>query len=71
MAAEMIGSAVVQETVNEVLTRIKEGYVEKSDANEHIKRMEMAHIKLEAALETSNKWNITTRAPLLRLQSKL
>ncbi|CAD6256495.1 unnamed protein product [Miscanthus lutarioriparius] len=32
--------------------------------------MEMAHIKLEAALETSNKWNVTS-APLLRWQSKL
>ena len=52
MAAEMVGSAVAQETVNEVLSRIKEGYAEKSDAKEHIERMEMAHIKLEAALET-------------------
>jgi hypothetical protein len=32
--------------------------------------MEMAHIELEAALETSNKWNITS-APLLRWQNKL
>ena len=32
--------------------------------------MEMAHIKLEAALETCNKWNITG-APLLRWQIKL
>ncbi|CAD6253335.1 unnamed protein product [Miscanthus lutarioriparius] len=30
----------------------------------------MAHIKLEAALETSNKWNITS-VPLLHWQSKL
>ncbi|CAD6253332.1 unnamed protein product [Miscanthus lutarioriparius] len=30
----------------------------------------MAHIKLEAALETANKWNITS-VPLLRWQSKL
>ena len=30
----------------------------------------MAHIKLEAALETSKKWNITS-APLLRWRSKL
>ena len=70
MAAEMVGSAVAQETVNEVLSRIKEGYAEKSDANEHIQRMEMAHIKLEAALETSNMWNVTS-APLLRWRSKL
>ena len=33
MAAEMIGCAVAQEAVNEVLSRIKEGYAEKSDAN--------------------------------------
>jgi len=70
MAAEMVGSAVAQEAVNEVLSRIKEGYAEKSDAKEHIERMEMAHIKLEAALETSHKWNISSVA-LLRWQSKL
>jgi hypothetical protein len=33
MAAEMVGSAVAQEAVIEVLSRIKEGYAEKSDAN--------------------------------------
>ncbi|CAD6253303.1 unnamed protein product [Miscanthus lutarioriparius] len=66
----MVGSAVAQEAVNEVLSRIKEGYAEKSDAKEHIERMEMAHIKLEAALEASNKWNITS-PPLLRWRSKL
>jgi hypothetical protein len=70
MAVEMVSSAVAQEALNEVLSRIKEGYAEKSDAKEHIERMEMAHIKLEAALETANKWNITS-APLLRWQSKL
>jgi hypothetical protein len=70
MAAEMVGSAVAQEAVNQVLSRIKEGYAEKSDAKEHIERMEMAHIKLEAALETANKWNVTS-APLLRWQRKL
>jgi hypothetical protein len=32
--------------------------------------MEMAHIKMEAALETSNKWNVTS-VPLLHWQSKL
>ena len=66
----MVGSAVAQEAVNEVLSRINEGYAEKSDAKEHIEMMEMAHIKLEAALETANKWNITS-VPLLRWQNKL
>jgi hypothetical protein len=70
MAAEIVGSAVAQEVVNHVLSRIKEGYAEMSDAKEHIERMEMAHIKLEAALEASNEWNIT-RTPLLRWRRKL
>jgi len=59
MAAQMVSSAVAQEAVNQILSRIKEGYQDKSDAKENIERMEMAHIKLEAALETSNKWNVT------------
>jgi len=70
MAAEMVSSAVAQEAVNQVLSRIKDGCHHKSDAKEHIERMEMAHIKLEAALETSNKWNVTS-VPLLRWRSKL
>ncbi|CAD6256498.1 unnamed protein product [Miscanthus lutarioriparius] len=65
LAGEMVSSAVAQEAVNQVLSRIKDGCQHKSDAKEHIERMEMAHIKLEAALETSNKWNVTS-APLLR-----
>ena len=52
MAAEMVSSAVAQEAVNQILSRIKEGYQDNSDAKENIERMEMAHIKLEAALET-------------------
>jgi len=70
MVAEMVSSAVAQEAVNQVLSRLKEGYQEKSDAKESIERMEMAHIKMEAALETSNKWNVTS-VPLLRWRSKL
>ena len=70
MAAQMVSSAVAQEAVNQILSRIKEGYQDKSDAKENIERMEMAHIKMEAALETSNKWNVTS-APLLRWQRKL
>ncbi|CAD6253325.1 unnamed protein product [Miscanthus lutarioriparius] len=66
----MVSSAVAQEAVNQVLSRIKEDYQDKSDAKENIERMEMAHIKMEAALETSNKWNVTS-APLLCWRSKL
>ncbi|CAD6253514.1 unnamed protein product [Miscanthus lutarioriparius] len=71
MAAEIVTSAVAQEAVNQVLSRFKDRCEQNSEAKDRIERMEMAHIKLEAALETSNKWNITTRAPLLRWQSKL
>jgi len=70
MAAEMVSSAVAQEAVNQVLSRLKEGYQEKSDAKESTERMAMTHIKMEAALETSNKWNVTS-VPLLRWWSKL
>ncbi|XP_062183513.1 uncharacterized protein LOC133887544 [Phragmites australis] len=68
--AEMVSSAVVQEAVSQVLSSIRDKYEGKSNAKEHMERMEMAHIKLEAALETSDKWNVTS-APLLRWRSKL
>jgi hypothetical protein len=70
MAAQMVSSAVAQEAVSQALSKLKERYGHKSDGKEHMERMEMAHIKLEAALETSNKWNVTS-VPLLRWQSKL
>jgi hypothetical protein len=47
-----------------------EGYQDKSDAKENIERMAMEHFKMEAALETSNKWNVTS-VPLLLWRSKL
>jgi hypothetical protein len=65
MAAEMVISAVAQEAVNQVVSGFKERYGHKSDGKEHMERIEMAHVKLEAALDTSNKWNITS-TPLLR-----
>ncbi|WVZ50782.1 hypothetical protein U9M48_002006 [Paspalum notatum var. saurae] len=70
MAAEMVGSAVAQEVVTQVLSRFKERCQDKSDAKERMERLEMAHIKLEAALETSQRWSVTS-APLLRWRSKL
>ncbi|CAD6272638.1 unnamed protein product [Miscanthus lutarioriparius] len=69
-AAQMVSSAVAQEAVSQALSNLKERYGHKSDGKEHMEMMEMTHIKLEAALETSNKWNITS-LPLLRWQSKL
>ncbi|KAL6647741.1 hypothetical protein ACP70R_015178 [Stipagrostis hirtigluma subsp. patula] len=67
--AEMVGSAVVQETVGQILSGLVQGK-EESNANENLERLEMAHIKLEAVLEISNKWLITD-ASLLRWRKKL
>ncbi|KAJ1276118.1 hypothetical protein BS78_05G189800 [Paspalum vaginatum] len=66
----MVGSAVAQEMVTQVLSRFNERYQEKSDAKEHVERLEMAHIKLEAVLDISQRWSVTS-APLLRWRSKL
>ena len=35
-------------------------YKQKSKTDENMERLELAHIKLEAALETSEKWQIMT-----------
>uniref|UniRef100_K3ZSR7 Rx N-terminal domain-containing protein n=1 Tax=Setaria italica TaxID=4555 RepID=K3ZSR7_SETIT len=70
--ANMVSSAVVHEAVSQILSDLinrHEGK-EKSKANENLERLEMAHIKLEAALETSEKWQITG-ASLLRWRKKL
>ncbi|TVU42806.1 hypothetical protein EJB05_09229, partial [Eragrostis curvula] len=70
--AETVSSAVVQETVNRILSAVVKKYEEKDEtcANTNLERLEMAHIKLEAALETSSKWQITD-ASLLRWRKKL
>ncbi|CAL4915790.1 unnamed protein product [Urochloa decumbens] len=67
--AEMVCSAVVQETVSQILSGLAQKYAE-SNANRNLERLEMAHIKLEAALESSDKWRITG-ASLLRWRRKL
>ncbi|RCV09320.1 hypothetical protein SETIT_2G018000v2 [Setaria italica] len=70
--AEIVSSAVVQETVSQVLSGLVKKYeeIDESDANRNLERLEMAHIRLEAALETSGKWQITD-ASLLRWRRKL
>ncbi|CAL4932489.1 unnamed protein product [Urochloa decumbens] len=67
--AKMVSSAVVQETVSQILSGLAQKYAE-SNANSNLERLEMAHIKLEAALESSDKWRITD-ASLLRWRRKL
>lgn len=68
--AEIVSSAVVGETMNRIVSSLIGKHEEEFDERDNIERMEMAHIKMEAALEMSNKWQITD-APLLRWRSKL
>ncbi|KAJ1287519.1 hypothetical protein BS78_02G016300 [Paspalum vaginatum] len=70
--AEIVSSAVVQETVSQVISNLVQKYEEKeeSSANRNLERLEMAHIRLEATLGTSEKWQIS-EASLLRWRRKL
>ena len=67
-----MSTAIVQETVSQILSGLVQKYEEKeeSNANRNLERLEMAHIRLEAALETSERWQITD-ASLLRWRRKL
>ena len=53
--AEIVTSTVVQETVSQVLSGLVQKYEDKEESNviRNLERLEMVHIKLEAALETS------------------
>ncbi|RCV29719.1 hypothetical protein SEVIR_6G033214v4 [Setaria viridis] len=70
--AEIVSSAVVNETVSQILSSLVQNYGDKeeSNANRNLERLEMANIRLEAALEVSGKWQITD-ASLLRWRRKL
>jgi hypothetical protein len=70
--AEIVTSTVVQEIVSQVLSDLVQKYEEKeeSNVNRNLERLEMAHIKLEVALEISEKWQITD-ASLLPWRRKL
>ncbi|PUZ68285.1 hypothetical protein GQ55_2G014000 [Panicum hallii var. hallii] len=70
--AEKVCSAVVQVTVSQILSGFVQKYEvkEQSNSRRNLERLEMAHIKLEAALETSEKWQITDGS-LLRWRRKL
>uniref|UniRef100_A0A0D3GLR3 Rx N-terminal domain-containing protein n=1 Tax=Oryza barthii TaxID=65489 RepID=A0A0D3GLR3_9ORYZ len=67
---EVVSSALVHETVNKIISGMIDKYERKSSAQEHMDRLEMAQIKLDLALETAKKWQITSE-PLLRWQKKL
>jgi hypothetical protein len=69
---EMVSSMVVQETVSQILSALVHSYEGKEDSNpnDYLERLEMAHIKLEAALETCSRWHVTDLS-LLRWRKKL
>ncbi|KAF8775041.1 hypothetical protein HU200_005092 [Digitaria exilis] len=70
--AEIVSSAVVHEAVSQILSNLVQNYEEKEElsASRNLERLEMAHIRLGAVLETSEKWPITD-ASLLRWRRKL
>ncbi|KAF8690444.1 hypothetical protein HU200_040797 [Digitaria exilis] len=70
--ADLVSSAIVQETVCQIVSGLVQKYEEKEESNmkRNLERLEMAHIRLEAALETSDKWKITDPS-LLRWRRKL
>ncbi|XP_066393723.1 uncharacterized protein [Miscanthus floridulus] len=69
---EMVSSVVIQESLSQILSGLAKKYEDKKETNgiRNIERLEMAHIRLEAALEMSNKWQITDTS-MLRWQKKL
>ncbi|KAL5198436.1 hypothetical protein ABZP36_001948 [Zizania latifolia] len=70
LMSEIVSSVVVHEAVSQIIYGLINRYDWNSNAEEHMERLEMAHTKLEAALETSDKWKITD-ASLLRWKKKL
>jgi len=74
--AEMVGSAVAEETLKQVVSvligkqRQEEETAGESETEQNLERLEMAQIKLEAALEASRGWHIRD-ASLLRWRRKL
>jgi len=69
--AEMVGSIVVGEVVNRTSDFLISKHRERLSTREAIERLEMAHIKMEAALELSGRWQQATDASLLRWRRKL
>ena len=72
ISQSIVGSAVVQESVSQILSGLLQKYVEKQNSNafRNLERLEMAHIRLEAVLQTSDKRDITDTS-LLRWRRKL
>uniref|UniRef100_K4AIM7 Uncharacterized protein n=1 Tax=Setaria italica TaxID=4555 RepID=K4AIM7_SETIT len=72
MAGRIVSSAVAEEMVTQIVSSVldKRKRGREPSEKERLERLEMAHIKLEAALETSDRWRISD-ASLLRWRGKL
>ncbi|KAM0917453.1 hypothetical protein ACQ4PT_009490 [Festuca glaucescens] len=68
--AEMVASAVVGETLSRISAFLIDQPEQKPSEQDDEERLEMAHIKMEAALRISSKWQIT-EVPMLRWRRKL
>ena len=70
--AKVVYSAIVEETVSQILSGLVQKYEvkEESNSSKNLERLEMAHIKMESVLDVTDKWQITG-VPLLRWRSKL
>ncbi|KAG2631331.1 hypothetical protein PVAP13_2NG190200 [Panicum virgatum] len=70
--AKIVCSAIVEETVSQILSGLVQKYEvkEESNSSRNLERLEMAHIKMESVLHMTDKWQITN-VPLLRWRSKL
>ncbi|VAH32536.1 unnamed protein product [Triticum turgidum subsp. durum] len=71
--AEIVASAVVSETLSRVSSFLIDKYRDRrsTERDDDTERLEMAHIRMEAALEASGKWPPATDVPLLRWRNKL
>ncbi|XBI32274.1 hypothetical protein VPH35_055745 [Triticum aestivum] len=74
--AEMVTSVIVGEAVSRIISGIAPTSKDEDKADEEasggggLERLEMARIKMEAAIQTSNKWQITDTS-LLRWRKKI
>ncbi|PAN49026.1 hypothetical protein PAHAL_9G420800 [Panicum hallii] len=68
--AEMVGSIVVGEVVSRTSSFLIGRHRDRLSAREGVERLEMAHIRMEAALEVSARWRAAD-APLLRWRRRL
>ncbi|BAS99860.1 Os07g0121800, partial [Oryza sativa Japonica Group] len=71
LMSEVIASAVVGEAVSRISTFLIDNHNRKSSEEDGLERLEMAHIKMEAALEVSSRWPLAMDSSLMRWRKKL